>query len=197
VPIAISGYTAQSYDWRDQPEAVRMARAKALLAEAGYGPDHHLAVSVSYPTDDTFRHLMLAVRAMWQPLGVDLELRNYEGQVWIHEMENRDYDIGFAAQNSTYDDPELFLDGFRSDAHALNLQSYANAELDAALHRAAIALDPTERRGLLEAAERMVLADYPAIPLEMSVRSLLVNPKLRGLDVRVVLSPSRYMRFEE
>ncbi|MGB8840973.1 MAG: peptide ABC transporter substrate-binding protein [Aliidongia sp.] len=197
VPVAISNYMAQSYDWRDQSAADRLARAKALLAEAGYGRDHHLALTVSYPTDETFRHLALAVRSMWQPLGVDLDLKNSEGQVWIQAMESRDYDIGFAAQNFPYDDAEPFLDVFRSDAHALNLQSYANAEFDAVLHRASTALDPAVRRELLEAAERTALADYPAVPLEMLVRNAVVSPKLLGIDMRVPYSPSRYMHFEE
>jgi oligopeptide transport system substrate-binding protein len=177
--------------------AVRLERAKALLAAAGYGPDHRLALTMSYSTSESTRQIMVALRAMWQPLGVDLDLQNSEWQVFVQGVNRRDYDIGFIGEDFSYDDAEHFLDIFRSDAGALNLQSYANPRFDELLRQGSTSLDLGERRRLLEQAEAVVLADYPVIPLEMSVTNRIVNPKLQGMDLRLFNWPSRYLYFQE
>ncbi|HEV2675953.1 MAG TPA: peptide ABC transporter substrate-binding protein, partial [Aliidongia sp.] len=42
VPTVMPDYTPQSYDWQASSYADRLARAKQLMATAGYGPDHPL-----------------------------------------------------------------------------------------------------------------------------------------------------------
>jgi len=53
--------------------------------------------------------------------------------------------------------------------------------LDSVLDEASNTPDPQRRRSLLEAAERMVLADYPIVPLYFFVSKRLVKPFVYGV----------------
>jgi len=50
---------------------------------------------------------------------------------------------------------------------------------------------------VMEQAERVMLDDYPIVPLEFYVRNVLVNPKLQGYVAKVVYDQSRYLSFKE
>jgi len=197
VPPVTSDYTAQSMPFKGQPMADRLAKAKALMQAAGYGPDHPLKLSVSYPTEESNRQLLLAIAAMVKPIGVELKLDNMEWQVFLDVENQRNFDLGFVNLVGTYDDYENGLDNFRSTAGIYNVNGYANPKFDDLFHRGGVTTDPLERRHLMEQAERVMLDDYPIVPLEFYVRNVLVNPKLQGYVAKVVYDQSRYLSFKE
>jgi oligopeptide transport system substrate-binding protein len=196
-PPVISNYTPQDYAWKNEPMPDRLKRAKALMAEAGYSPDHPLAITISYPTQESTRQILLAIRAMWQPLGVTLELQNMEWQVFVGQVNTRNFDIGTMSLTGTYDDYESGLDNYRSDAGEYNMCAYSNPKFDELFHRGQTATDMATRRTSIEEAERVMLDDYPLIPLYMGILNKLVNPKLRGFVDSNDLPQSRYLSFAD
>ncbi len=62
----------------------------------------------------------------------------------------------------------------------INLPHYANRQYDDLLERASNTADPAVRRGLLEKAEGLMLADQPLIPLYFYVSKHLVDARIRG-----------------
>jgi oligopeptide transport system substrate-binding protein len=62
----------------------------------------------------------------------------------------------------------------------VNLPHYKSAGYDALLTRAATATDASQRRALLEEAERVMLRDQPLIPLYFYVNKHLVKPEVEG-----------------
>jgi oligopeptide transport system substrate-binding protein len=196
VPPVTSDYTCQSMAFKGMPQAERMARARELMQAAGYGPDHPLKLDVSYATEESNRQLLLAIAAMVKPAGFDLKLQNMEWQVFLDIENQRNFDIGFVNLVGTYDDYENGLDNFRSDAGIYNVNGYANPKFDELFHRGGTSTDPLERRRLMEQAEKLMLDDYPIVPLEFYVRNVLVNPKLQGYVAKVVYDQSRYLSFK-
>ncbi|MDB5363463.1 MAG: peptide transporter substrate-binding protein [Rhodospirillales bacterium] len=196
VPPTVSDYTAQSMPFKGTPMAERIKQAKELMAAAGYRPDHPLSLNVIYTTDESNRQILLAISAMLKPVGFDLKLQNSEWQVFVSNMNQRNYDVGNFALIGTYDDYENGLDNWRSDAGFANPAGYANPKFDDLFHRGGTAKDMATRRDLMQQAEKTMLADYPIAPLEFGQRNTLVNPKIQGFVADVTYPQSRYLSIK-
>ena len=66
--------------------------------------------------------------------------------------------------------------------HASNYIDYSNEEFDSLMQRAAAQLDPETRRRYLEEAEKVMLRDYPLIPIYVFINRSMVSPKVRGWE---------------
>jgi oligopeptide transport system substrate-binding protein len=78
-----------------------------------------------------------------------------------------------------YTDPFTFLEILGSH-NGMNDSGYASPTFDALLAQAAAEVDPQQRMRVLEAAERQVLADLPALPISFYVSKHLVKPHVLG-----------------
>ncbi|MEI9985463.1 MAG: peptide ABC transporter substrate-binding protein [Aliidongia sp.] len=189
------------YDRPEPPAAMtdqaqRLARAKQLMADAGYGPEHPLEVTAIYTTDEDNRLVLLAMQQMLKPIGFELKLDNMEWQVMLSRQRQRDFDLGMESGLATYTDPETGMDNYRSDANDYSWGGYANPKFDALFHEAASAPDMATHRKLLSQAERLMLADYPIAPLWYYHRNRLTNPKLEGWDATIIYPQTRYLSFK-
>ena len=196
IPPTISDFTPQNMPFMGTPMPARLAKAKELMKAAGYGPDHTLELKLSYPTDDSSRQIMLAIAAMWKPIGVELKLDNMEWQAFVGLVDERNYEIGYLSLVGSYDDYENGLDNYRSDAGTFNVNGYANPKFDDLFHRGGTATDPLERRHLMEQAEQLVLDDYIMAPLEFLAFNVVVSPRLVGYVPKVVYNQSRYLSIK-
>jgi oligopeptide transport system substrate-binding protein len=118
---------------------------------------------------------------MWREvLGVEATLINEEFQVLLANM--RDAEITQVFRSSwmgDYTDAHTFLSVLQGGS-AANMPRYTSAEYDALMARAADQVDPEQRKLYLEEAERVMLADYPVIPLYFFVSKHLVSPEVEG-----------------
>ena len=113
VPPVAPNYQPQAYAWQAMPMAERIERARSLLREEGYGPDHPLAVTISYPTDEITRKVLLAVANMWKnSLGIEVKLSNQEWRVYVAAVEQWDFEIGTFARSTGLLDPSILLEPF-------------------------------------------------------------------------------------
>ena len=81
VPYGLPKYQTQNVEWASWPMDKRIAEAKILYAEAGYGPDHPLNTSIIYNTQEDLRQNAVAIAAMWhKALGVNASITNEECQ---------------------------------------------------------------------------------------------------------------------
>ena len=181
VPPGVDNYEPRRLAFADMSQQERNARARRLLAEAGYGPDNPLQIEVRYNTSDEHRRIALAVQAMWKDaLGVDTTLINEELQVLLANMREAEVTQVFRSSwIGDYNDAHTFLSIVESDNEA-NMPRYANDEFDAVMDQAARQVNPRWRRVHLEEAERVFLADHAVIPLYFYVSKHLVSPEVRG-----------------
>jgi oligopeptide transport system substrate-binding protein len=195
-PAVIPGYTPPVYDWQGEPMAARLERARKLLAEEGFGPDHPLAVTINYPTRDDTRRTLLAVANMWKTgLGVEVTLSNEEWRVFIARQEQFDFEIGALARTQTQPDAGIFLEPFLGSAGGNSDTGYANPEFDRLMTDAEHASDPAARSGALHQAEALMLADYPVALLTFDRLNRLVSPRLKGVPDGITYPQSRYLSF--
>jgi oligopeptide transport system substrate-binding protein len=201
VPPVIPGYTGQTLQFEGKPLASmpladRVAAAKTLMATAGYGPANPLKLTVSYPTSEGARQILLGLRQMLLPIGIEFELDNMEWQVFVGHTNQRDFELGLMATAGEYPDFEAALGNFWSGSGIYNFTGYHSAEFDQQYERAMIEMDEPARRRLVEDCERIVLQDQPTAPLEFGTNLFLVSPRLSGFLGNLRFPKSRYLSFK-
>lgn len=197
VPTAIGDYTPAQYDWKDKPMAERLARAKQLLADEGYGPEHPLKFEITYTTNDQLRTMVLAIAAMWKPIGVEVTLQNQEWQVFESTLRQKNYAMAPLGGIVTYDDAAQFLEPYTSLATDQNTIGYSNPAYDKLVAAASVATDFKTRRELLQQAEQVIQADYAEIPLYYAAVNMLVSTKVGGWRNANPYIQSRYLSLQD
>ncbi len=179
VPPGVHDYGSQSFDYRTLPMPERIARARALMAAAGYTAQRPLTFELRYSADEISARPAVAIASMWQEaLGVHATLTAVDFKSLLQDIDRRQVDVFRSSWSGDYNDAYTFAQYLKSD-FGVNLPHYHSAAYDALLARAAIA-PGAERRALLEQAERLMLADHPLIPIYFYVNKHLVKPRVAG-----------------
>jgi oligopeptide transport system substrate-binding protein len=193
VPPGTWNYSPQSWGWKNLSDDERVAEARRLYAESGYSTRAPLHLRLLLNTNPSIQKTAIVVTAMWrETLGVDTELTNEEYRVFLESRHDKSrWDIARLAWAADFSDASNFLDILR--AHSTNNDpGYTNLSFDALLDAAAGTADAARRRELLENSERLMLADYPVIPLYFFVSKRLVKPYVQG----VVANPLNHIRSQ-
>ncbi len=166
--------------WRDMPYGEKVAQAKTLLADAGYGPDNPLKLQLRYNTNENHKRIAVAIAAMWKSLGIEVELFNTEVKVHYADLNENNFDgIARAGWLADYNDPVNFLELLKG-GNKYNYGRWANAEFDAYLEKAAKETDLTKRAGLLYEAEKIAMEESAAAPIYYYIARNVVSPKVSG-----------------
>jgi oligopeptide transport system substrate-binding protein len=193
VPPGTWNYRSQALPWKDWGDAERITEAKRLYAAAGYSARSRLHLRLLYNSNPAIKHTAIVVASMWhETLGVETEMIDEEYRVFLQSRHDRSHwDIVRLAWSADFNDASNFLDTFR--AHSSNNDpGYANPAFDDLLDAAAGTADTSRRRELLESGERLLLADYPLLPLYFFVSKRLIKPYVQG----VVANPMNHVRSQ-
>ncbi|MBW7920874.1 MAG: peptide ABC transporter substrate-binding protein [Rubellimicrobium sp.] len=174
---AIAGWQVPEADYVGWTQAERDARAQELMAEAGYGADNPLSVEFIYNTSESHQSIAVAVGQMWkQKLGVTMTLSNMEWETFLDQRANMDYELARAGWCADYNEPSSFLDIMQSQS-GYNDSKYNSPEYDALLADARTAEDPMPD---YEAAEALLMRDFPVIPLYFYAEVFMLNDDIKG-----------------
>lgn len=182
VPPATWNYDPQKWTWNKFTDADRIAEARKLYKEAGYATDTPLHLRVLYNSNPAIKQTAIMIAAMWkETLGIETELIDEEFRVFLQSRDDKKkWEIVRLAWNADYNDATSFLDVFRKKS-SNNNSGYSNSLFDKLLDEASNTPSAEVRRGLLENAERVMLEDYPIIPLYFLVSKRLVKPYVLGV----------------
>ncbi|WP_338071788.1 peptide ABC transporter substrate-binding protein [Billgrantia desiderata] len=197
VPPGVSHYEPAIVPFVDMSQEERLERARELMSEAGYGPDNPLQLRLRYNTSEDHRQVAIAIGAMWEPLGVEVDLFNSEIAVHYADLRQGDFDVGRAGWIGDYNDAQNFLSLLESGV-ANNYGAYSNEEFDALMREAAETQDLDRRGEIMAEAERLALEDSATLPIFYYVSRNLVNPTLQGWENNIEdIHRSRWVSFEE
>ena len=180
VPPGVPDYPSHFLSFKDMSKEQRLAKAKELMAKAGYGPDKPLKLEILYNTSENHKKIAIAIQNMWKQIGVDATLNNQEWQVYLDTRDNKQYDVSRAAWIADYVDPVTFLDLFLSDAGVRNDAGYNNPEFDKLVKDSFGINDPKERLAVLAKAEEIFLHDLPLIPILYYKTKHMVSKRVQG-----------------
>lgn len=183
----------------DAPDAklsaeARLAEAKRLLSDAGYGPDRPLKVVYSHSANEDIRRTAVAIAAMWKRAGIETELLNREGKVHFAALKSGDFEVGFVGWTADYNDAATFLYVLRSESVNSNYARYRNPAFDRLMAAADREADAVQRIALMREAEAVALTDQAIVPLYHGVTKNLVAARVSGFSPNPVdFYPSRYL----
>jgi oligopeptide transport system substrate-binding protein len=177
-----ANYTPQEWDWKSLPDVDRIRRAKELYAEAGFSRTKTLRLRVLFNANEVIQRTAVLIAAMWKEvLGIEVDLTGEEYKVFLESRHDSSrWDVARLAWNADFNDASNFLEVLRGHSPN-NDMSYQNSDFDSDLDKAATSLNANDRRAILQAAERVMLNDYPIIPLYYYVSKRLVKPYLHGV----------------
>jgi len=181
VPPGTWNYDLQSWEWRNLPNAERIVEARRLYALAGFTPRRPLRLRLLFNSNSTIKQVAIAIASMWkETLGVETELMDEEYRVFLSSRRDTSrWEVARLGWTADYNDAGNFLDTLRSgspnnDAH------YERREFNELLDRAASTADQSDRRHLLQDAEKMMLSDYPILPIYFFSSKRLIKPYIKG-----------------
>ncbi len=146
------------------------ARARALLAEAGFPNGFRLGLfgpNDRYINDE---RILQAVAQFWQRIGVQTEVQAVPWTAFLAHPRNQLPAHLQGALNTTGEASGtlrviLATPDPRSGMGTANRGSYSNAEMDALLRRALVTMDDAAREALLRQATRVAMDDVGIVPL--------------------------------
>ena len=158
-----------------------VAGARALLAEAGYpGGKGFPTLELSYYTNETVKTIVEAMQQMWQEnLGIKVNVSTEEWAVYYENIQALNYDVGAMGWGADYMHPMTFFPLRLSDGVGNN-SGYASAEYDSLVKQAQAETDPMEAMKLMRAAEDVLMADMPLIPLYYRSSPKMMAPYVKG-----------------
>jgi oligopeptide transport system substrate-binding protein len=181
VPPGVANYPGSvPPHWAGWSFAKRMAEAKRLLAEAGYGPQHPLKFELKMRNSNDPELIYPAVQADWRTLGVEVSLFPEESQIAYSDYSARNFQAADIAWIADYNDALTFLTLQKSTTGPQNYTDYKNPAFDALLNRSDQEKDLAKRGQLLAQAEHMAMEDAAISPIYHYVSKNLVTPRLTG-----------------
>lgn len=183
VPPGMANYAAEPayLSWKDLDYGAKVAKARELLGEAGYGADKPLKLQLRYNTNDNHKRIAVAVSAMWKAIGVEVELFNTETKVHYAELKEGKLQVARAGWLADYNDPVNFLELLKGGVPN-NYGRFDNSEFNRLLDDAANEKDLKKRAELLKAAERIAMDESAAMPIYYYLSENVVSPKVSGFE---------------
>jgi len=141
------------------------AKAKALLAEAGYPDGKGLPeITMMFNTSQGHQRIAEFCQQSWKEvLGVEVKLTNQEWKVYLQTVKEdapQLYRMGWCADYP--DENNWVLEVFHSTKGANDIK-WSNAEFDQVTEQAAAEPDPAKRKALYAKAEQILCVDQAAI----------------------------------
>lgn len=182
---ALPGYQPYQPGESALPRSERLAHAAELLKAVGVGPDHPLHLVITYNTSGNHKRLAEAIALMWQPLGIETELRNLSWGDYQSAKSAGDFTVARSFVFGDYAEPSAVLNQFRC-GDPQNESGYCDPQFDRLLTDAANTLDESLRNQFYQQAEQLMMSAQPVIPLFHYSQMRLISPQLRGLPTQNV-----------
>jgi oligopeptide transport system substrate-binding protein len=177
-----SGADVTPYDWAAWPMAKRVAEAKTLLQQAGVKPGAKFVFS--YNTSEYHKKMAVFAASEWKSkLGLDIETESMEFKVLLKKRHDGDFQMARNGWVADYNDATTFLTLIECDSDQNN-NFNCNRKAQELIKQGSQSTDPAKRKTLMTQASKMIMDDYPIIPLLQYTLPRLVKPYVGGYSLK-------------
>jgi peptide/nickel transport system substrate-binding protein len=174
VPSASAYYTAvQKQGFKYDP-----AKAKALLAEAGYKGQTIKILANKRASVPSFEVAVIA-QAMWQAAGINVEIETIEWATQLERYQKGNYQL----QSFTYSarlDPALSYEAMIGDKAKQPRKVWGSPEAQKLLEQSMDVTDRAERQKLIDELHRRQIDEVPIIVLYNNLDTAAVSKRIKG-----------------
>jgi peptide/nickel transport system substrate-binding protein len=159
-----------------------VAKAKALLAEAGY-PDGFKARMLSTSQFAFHQQTAVVVKAELAKIGIDLELDLPDWATRLQKNGKGDYDMLVVGTAGDINDPDFISDYYQSgDIRLNNSPGFTDARIDELLKAGRAELDDAKRKTIYTEIQQRALDQSPLVFLMWREQSLGASKKATGFS---------------
>ena len=176
----VEGADRIDYEWANWPMAKKVETAKALLEQAGVRPGAKF--TFSYNTSDYHKKMAIFAASEWKSkLGLTVELEAMEFKVLIKKRHDGQFEMARDGWNADYNDATTFVALVKCDSDQ-NHSKLCNKEAEQLIQKGLKENDPVKRKAALNEAIRLIMNEYPIIPLLQYSLPRLVKSYVGGYN---------------
>ena len=177
----VEGADVTPYEWATWPMDRRVTEAKKLLEQAGVKPGAKF--SFSYNTSEYHKKMAVFAASEWKTkLGLNVETESMEFKVLLKKRHDGSFQMARNGWLADYNDATSFLALVRCDSDQNN-NFNCNRQAEDLINQGVNNADPAKRKALLTQASKMIMEDYPIIPLLQYSLPRLVKPYVGGYSL--------------
>lgn len=177
-----NGADVTPYEWATWPMDKRVAEAKNLLQQAGVKPGSKF--SFSYNTSEYHKKMAVFAASEWKTkLGLNIETESMEFKVLLKKRHDGTFQMARNGWLADYNDATTFLALIRCDSDQNN-NFNCNRQAEELIIQGSNSTDAAKRRTLLTQASKMIMDDYPIIPLLQYSLPRLVKSYVGGYSLK-------------
>ena len=161
------------------------AQAKALLSEAGYGPEELkvvFKVTTNYPYHVEAAQIMLE---WFRQGGVDMTIEQLTWSDWLSQVwTDKDFQISMMNFFTLWE-PDFLYYSLWNSTGAFNYRNISDPEIDELTEEARVTVDPVARADIYKAVQQRIFDETHDVVLWFRNGSIGAQPSVGGLDTIV------------
>jgi len=171
------------------------ARAKALLAKAGYPNGFAIdlwALPVQRPTNPNGQLMAQLIQQDWAKIGVKASIKTYEWGEYLKRANNGEHNVYMSGWSGETGDADEFLTPNLSCAANQNGIKFCNPQFEKLIDEARATTDPAKRNALYEKAQEIFKHERPWITMAHSTVYIPIRKDVVGFK----MAPNGSVDFE-
>ncbi len=194
IPEGLPDYKPAQLPYLGMSMDERIAEARRLMEEAGYGPNNKMPLSFRIKDRESWKRESIAIIAMWNQIHVDARQQVADSATHDAALGTGDFEVAYTGWVGRYPDPDGLLNYFESSAGSRNWAHFRNEEYDELLRKARVETDPARRLAILHEADTLLLKEAAIIPIYPLSLGYLVQQNVQGWHENLMaIHPTRFM----
>ncbi len=187
-------------EWGLKPEdfpKTDLAKAKALLEQAGYGADKPLKVKTTISAEYSGPAVSQILQQVMKPVGVEIEINQIENAAWLTKVYRGGQDYQMTSFGDwSWEDPDRGLYAYFHSKGNSNNTHFANPQADSLLEKQRVEFDLEARKKLVRDLQLLLIDEAPQVWLVSTGSVELIRSRLKNYKQMQMGNTNGYRQWE-
>jgi len=133
------------------------------------------------PCDVTQKMAQVVQQNFKDAFNIDLKVEACESKIFYERIQKLNYDLALGSWVADFNDPINFLNVFKEKNNGTNNTGWENEPYKALLERSSYISDREERNQLLANGEKIIMEEYPILPIYHYTFKYLQQGRVKGM----------------